>query len=220
LATLGEPHPLHPNEDDIIKYTYNEPRSVYLRLMPTAAIPPFDITKIMNVVTRQRLHVMSMTMGHKPSSRNPYGAVAFLPHGNATTPVGLSQIFRSGEIWGLSTELIAEYPRRPVVHIINLQSILANGLYNYIEVARDELGIAPSYQIEIGVTGMRDVELSLPDANAYTKQTSNPIFDERLIYRATLKDVSIVSQNSLIHEFLRQLYDLAGVVYHPPRTSP
>ena len=219
VATLGELHPFHPKEDDVIKYTYNELRSVYLRLMPIAAIPPFDITRILNVVYRQRLVVMTQTMGHVPAKRNFYGAIAISPSGNATTPVGLSQIFKSGEIWGVSREFVSERLGYPFVPMISLERNLAKGLRNYIEVARDELGIPPPYQIEIGVTGIQGVSLSLPDLNAFAKQTSDPVFDEQLIHCATLTDVSPAAQNAVIQEFLRRLYDLAGVTYQVAAAS-
>ena len=215
LATI-EPHPFGPSEDNTIRYTYDEPGSVYLRLMPSAAIPPFDFTKIMNVVDRQRLAVMTRTMGYKPPNRNVYGAVAIEAQGNSSTLVGFSQIFRSGEILVISREFVPEYLGRPVVAMVNLKNLLAKGLNNYIEVARDELSIAPPYQIEIGVTGMRDVSLSLPNANAYMSETSSQIYDDGLHHRIMLKDVSAKAQYELIQEFLRRLYDLAGVTYQIP----
>jgi hypothetical protein len=35
-------------------------------------------------------------------SRNGYGVIAFEPHGTATTPVAFTQLFRNGEIWGVT----------------------------------------------------------------------------------------------------------------------
>src|SRR6202012_746512 len=98
LATLAEPHPFNPQPNDTIEYGYDLPRSLYLRLIPTAAIPQFDMTAIMKVVDSQRLFVMTRTGGRMPANRNAYGAIAISPQGDSPVPVGLSQIFRSGEI--------------------------------------------------------------------------------------------------------------------------
>ena len=219
LTTIRHPHPFSPNEDDTISYTYAEPRSVFLRVMPTIAIPQFDMTRIMGVVGQQRLYVMTQSTGHKLANRNAYGAIAIEPNGSATTPMALSQIFRSGEIWGVSREFISNALRHPVVPMISLQHKLAKVLKNFIEVARDDLAIAPPYGIVLGVTGIKNVSLSLPTPTQFINQTSSKIFDERLIYQATLSDVSPAAQNVLIQEFLRQLYDLAGETYQPTTAS-
>jgi hypothetical protein len=60
---------------------------------------------------------------------------------------------------------------------------------------------------------MRDVSLSLPNANAYMRETTNQIFDNDLSCRIILNDVSAKAQYELIQEFIRRLYNLAGVTY-------
>ncbi|HEX4367899.1 MAG TPA: hypothetical protein VH023_13770, partial [Rhodopila sp.] len=86
-----------------------------------------------------------------------------------------------------------------------------------IDVARNELGIEPPYEIEIGAIGLQDVSLSLPQpVNPFANQTSRPMFQDQLIYPQSLTAISPRAQHDAIHEFIRQLYDLANVTYQVP----
>jgi hypothetical protein len=218
LARIGGPHPFRHDQDDTVEYRFNDPLAFYLRLMPT--VPPrtrFDITKLTDIVDRQRLQVMTQTRGHRIANRNQYGAIALEPHGTATNPAALSQLFRNGEIWGVSREFVSNYLGRPVIPMISLEKALMKVLESYIDVARDELGIEPPYDIEIGAVGLKDMSLSLPQrVGSFANQTSGPILEDQLIYRRTLTATTPKARHDAIHEFIRQLYDTANVVYQVP----
>jgi hypothetical protein len=215
LARLGGAHPINHDQDDTTEYRFNEQRAFYLRVMPTVALPAqLDITRLTDIVDHQQLDVMTRTFGHKIANRNQYGAIAFMPHGTSTTPVALSQIFRNGEIWGVSSEFIAEFQNQPVVPMVTVQNSLAKGLNSFVKIIREKLVVEPPYNIEIGAIGLKDVSLSLPPPGSpYTNQTSGPVFDAQLIYRHTLTTITPQAQHAVIQEFIRRLYDLANVAY-------
>jgi hypothetical protein len=114
LAHLGSTRPAalrHPSEaEDAIDYRFDEPRAFYLRLLPKAPLAEaFSIANLLRIVERRQLRVLSRTgIGGWPG-RNGYGAIAFEPHGTATTPVAFTQLFRNGEIWGVTRELAVRY---------------------------------------------------------------------------------------------------------------
>ena len=70
---------------------------------------------------------------------------------------------------------------------------------------------------EIGAIGLNGVVVSLPaSASQFLGQVSGPIFSETLIVPGKLRSITPQSQNELIIEFVRQLYDLENVEYNPP----
>lgn len=219
LGKIGGAHPFHHDQDDTVEFRFNEPRAFYLRLMPTAAIPALDITRLTDIVGRQRLQVMAQSWGHKIPSRNTFGAIAIEPVGTSSVPLAFSQLFRSGEIWGVTRGLVSEAIGHPVVPMISLDKVLTRTLANFVEIARDELGIVPPYRVEIGAVGLRNVALSLPNPSHFTSQVSGPILDDGLVFSETLSNVSPGTQKVLIQEFIRRLYDLADVPYQPATTQ-
>jgi hypothetical protein len=88
-------------------------------------------------------------IGGRPG-RNGYGAIAFEPHGTATTPVAFTQLFRNGEIWGVTGELAGRYYDKLVVPMVNVSNIYRQTLASYIATAKDPLGVPPPYDVEMG----------------------------------------------------------------------
>lgn len=210
--------PFRPSEDDTVEYTFSEQRAFYLRLMPLAELPArLDITRLTSIVERRRLAVMTRTVGGMAYGRNQYGAIAYEPHGTSKTPLALTQLFRNGEIWGVSREFAVHYENRPTIPMINLQNLLTKGLRNFIEVAREELAITPPYNVEIGAVGLDGVCVSLPPpVSPFSNKVSEPIFDHELVFNSELKAVTPQAQQALIMEFIRKLYDLANVAFQAP----
>jgi len=149
-------------------------------------------------------------------ARNRFGAISYEPHGTSTTPTAFTQLFRNGEIWGVSREFTAQYEGSLVVPMVNVKNIFGRVLANFIQVAGEDLGIAPPYQIEMGAVGLRDVCVSLPrNRSPWPNAVSEPIYENQLSVRLVLNDTGIPSQKGLIEEFLRKLYDLAAVDVAP-----
>jgi hypothetical protein len=215
LAHLGSTGPAalrHPSEmDDAIDYHFDERRAFYLRLLPQAPLgEAFSIASLMRIVERRQLRVLSRTgIGGWPG-RNAYGAITFEPHGTATTPVAFTQLFRNGEIWGVTGELAAQYYDKLVVPMVNVSNVYLQTLASYIATAQDVLGVPPPYYVEMGAVGLCEMCLSLPVPNPYN-QVSGPVYDDEFKRRSILNDISLVSQQTLVEEFIAGLYDLVGI---------
>ena len=215
LAHLGSTRPAalrHPSEaDDAIDYRFDEARAFYLRLLPRAPLAEaFSITGLMRIVERRQLRVLSRTgIGGWPD-RNGCGAIAFEPHGTATTPVAFTQLFRNGEIWGVTGELAVPYHDNLVVPMVNVSNVYRETLASYIATAQDALGVPPPYDVEMGAVGLREICLSLPVPNPYN-QVSEPVYDDEFKRRSILNDISEASQQSLVEQFIAGLYDLVGI---------
>jgi hypothetical protein len=215
LAHLGTTRPAalrHPSEaEDAIDYRFDEPRAFYLRLLPKSPLAEaFSITSLMQIVERRQLRVLSRTgIGGWPG-RNGYGAIAFEPHGTATTPVAFTQLFRNREIWGVTGELAVRYYEKLVVPMVNVSNVYRQTLASYIATAQDALGVPPPYDVEMGAVGLREMCLSLPVPNPYN-EVSGPVYDYEFKRRSILNDISEASQQTLVEQFIAGLYDLAGI---------
>jgi hypothetical protein len=217
LAKIGSDTPPafrhHSEDDDAIDYHFNEPRAFYLRLIPMIPLAEqLKVTTLFAVVQRRRLQVLMRTVyGGGMPGRNRFGAISYEPHGISPVPTGFTQLFRNGEIWGVSGEFAAHYYDDLVVPMVNVENIYKRTLANYIVLAGEDLGVAPPYQVEMGAVGLRDMRLSLPQPVSVRGEVSEPIYENELKLRRVLNDTSPGNQRALVDEFLDDLYDLAGV---------
>jgi hypothetical protein len=216
LASIGSSMPAslrHPSDDDdAIEYRFNEPRAFYLRLIPTVQLAEeLKATMLLDVVQRRRLQVLTRTINGGMPGRNRFGAISFEPHGTSPVPTGFTQLFRNGEIWGVSGEFVGHYYDELVVPMVNVENIYKRVLANYILVAGEDLGIALPYQVEIGAVGLKDMRVSLPQLVSERGGISEPIYENEIKVRRILNDTGTESRGTLVDEFLDQLYDLAGL---------
>jgi hypothetical protein len=215
IARIGsnQPAPLrHPSEDeDVIEYHFDEPRSFYLRVIPTIALnEELPVTTLSDVVRRRDLMILTRAgIGGMPD-RNRFGAVIYEPHGTSPIPRGFTQLFRNGEIWGVSSEFAQHYYDELMVPMVNVKNIFERALENYISVAGEKLGVAAPYQVEMGAVGLKGMRLTFPQSTRL-EQVSEPVYENELKVRQVLNDTSRTSQQALVEKFLTKLYDLADV---------
>lgn len=197
---------------DAIDYRFDEPRAFYLRLMPTSTLAePLRVTTLIDLTQRRRAQVLTRTMYGSVPGRNRFGAISYEPHGNSPIPVGLTQLFRNGEIWGVSGEFAARYKNALIVPMVNVENIYQRVLANFISIANDDLKIAPPYQVELGATGLKDMRVSLPQPANPWDDVSEPVYENDLKVRRVLSDTDIATHTAILKEFLDKLYDIAGV---------
>jgi hypothetical protein len=216
LARIGSRTPVpfrHRSEDDdVIEYRFNEPRAFYLRLIPTAPLhQELRVTALDDVVQRRHLQVLTRTVNGSMPGRNRFGAITYEPRGTSPLPLAFTQLFRNGEIWGVSREFTAHYYDALFVPMVNIENIYKRVLVNYILVAGEDLEIPPPYQVEMGATGLKDMCVSLPQSVSSRNEVSEPIYENQLKVRRVLNDTGAESQRTLVDEFLDKLYDLASV---------
>ena len=200
---------INEGSEDEIEYRFTESRAFYLRLIPTTLRdPPFRFTELLKVVGGRSVDVLSRTRNAGHPGRNRFGAISFEPHGTATIPPSLTQLFPNGELWGITTNLFLHARAGLVVPIHNVENLYSRVLENYCSVARDALGIAPPYLVEFGAVGLHDVRL---DTGLGRVLETAPIYNEKLTLRQPIEDCSIRNRSRLINDFLASLCDLAGV---------
>ena len=96
----------------------------------------------------------------------------------------------------------------------HVDNLVRDGLTSFVEVARQELNIAPPYNLEIGFVGLANMLVSVPQSQMqYANEVTGPIYENEFHYPAVLNDFSVDVVQKVRLEFLRGLYDLAGVKF-------
>jgi hypothetical protein len=175
-------------------------------------VEALSVAALSDVVQRRRLQILTRTIGAGMPDRNRFGALTFEPHGTATVPLGFTQLFRNGEIWGVTRELMAQHQGEFVVPMVNVKNLYERTLTNFVSVASTDLNVPPAYQIELGAVGLKDARVSLPrEMTQWPNQLSDPIYENQLQLRRILNDVSAPALSALVDEFVKRLYDLAAI---------
>ncbi len=158
-------------------------------------------------MNQRRLAVLTRQVIAGVPRRNRYGAVIYEPFGRLTVPTALTQLFRNGEIWGVSREMVMNYYGQPAVAMVNVQNIFGSGFESFIETAINNLKLKLPFVIELGAVGLQDLRLSLPQGSRQWDSKLEP----ELIFRRVLNDAAKSTQEALVQEFVKHFYDLAGV---------
>lgn len=197
-------------DDAVFEYRFEEPRAFYLRLIPASAQrDKLSLATLVTFVGRRRPDILTRAQYSSFTGRNRYGAIVYEVHGDSRTPNALTQLFRNGEIWGVSRDLIVEYLGDWVIPTGAVSNFYSRVLSNYIEVSHD-LDFGPPYTVEMGAVGLTDVRLSMPPPNQWN-EISGPVHQDQLRVRRVLNDASADAQRAVVDQLLRELYDLVGI---------
>jgi hypothetical protein len=190
---------------DEIEYRFHELHAFYLRLIPTKPRAlALKFTELDDLVRRRKVDVLSRTLNAGLPSSNRFGAVAFESHGISTTPSSFTQAFPNGELWGVTRNLLLDHQGTPIIPTGNVKNLYERVLGNYCMVARDDFGIEPPYQIELGAVGISNMRLGVE-----VDRISDVIHRDQHKLRRMLNDASHALQRKLVGDFLDELFDLA-----------
>jgi hypothetical protein len=196
-----------------IEYRFSGPTAFYLRVKPTSPLSePLGVTRLTDTVRQRRMQVLTSSMLSGTHARNRFGAIRYEQRGNSAELTAFTQLFRNGEIWGVTSEFVGNYLGFRVVAMVHVRNITGRVLSNFIEVAIHELDVELPIQVEMGAVGLKDLRLSLPQAmQQWDNAVSEPIFEDSIQFKQIIKDTSEASQLELIDHFIRIIYDLAAI---------
>jgi hypothetical protein len=195
-----------PGNEDEINYQFNEPNVFYLRLLPGAALPPFKLTAVMDIASQHRPDVLSSSNFAGFLGRNKFGPVACEISGTNPTPRSLTQVFPSGEIWGISTHFFVPYRGEIVIPTVSLENIYRRVLSNYCSIMSAGFGIQPPYTVEFGAVGIQGKYVGYGQ-----NVVDGPIHVPTIKMRLVLNDLKKDTLERAVKEFVDALLDLAGV---------
>jgi hypothetical protein len=142
-------------------------------------------------------------------ARNDWGVISLQPHGSEGI-TSFTQIFETGELWGVSEE---PFTRGIPTHLaaIEVEKMFIAPLENFRMIYERELKLRPPFTIEFGATGLKGHSLTVPSTMDPSKgERTEPIRKDNLSYKAVLSSFDRIEWQSALREFFVHFYDLAA----------
>ena len=187
---------------------------IYLRLWPTELRGEYGNVEVRNIVQAGQLRPMcSGRSGGWSYARNGYGAFSYYTFRNdLESVVGVSQLFRTGEIWGIDTYLLSHTDQATNTRYIPTTMViseLTDTLGNYVGVARDTLGLTPPLGMKVGMAGIANYRLGVP-LRRYLHPYTGDVYENTIEYDTRIESYDIDAGECLA-PFFDRMYDVAGV---------
>ena len=192
---------------------------IYMRLWPR--LPKQNIytnTEVYDLLNTAQLRPLcSRNAGGWSYGRNRHGAFNFHTIGNADNEaVGITQLFKSGEIWGIDTYYLNIPPRNESPrHEKNIptgavETDLVYTLTNYLEGARDHINLMPPLELRVGMTQVEGYELAVP-RRLFNGQFAGRIIEPTFEHASLIESYDAKAEDILL-PFFKLMYDEAGEV--------
>jgi hypothetical protein len=192
----------HPGEQEM---RFKRSRAIYLRLYPTYADQPrVGLTRAIEVA--QRLMPLQRVI-NSLSNANHWGAINLRPHGDGIT--SFTQIFETGELWGISEEPFRSGSPH-FIAAIGAERAFVAALENYRLVYERELELRPPFTVEFGAVGLTNQHLLVPSIEFPSGDYAGPIRKENISRAFQLGSFNPIEWKSALRDFLFDFYDLAA----------
>jgi hypothetical protein len=196
---------------------------LYVRLWPKSPrTKNYTNTEVYNNVNTAQLRPMcSSQSGGWSYGRNRHGAFSFYTFNEPDNEaIGITQLFKTGEIWGIDTYYLNIPPRKETaghakfIPTTEIESDLLYTLTNYLEAARDHIGLTPPLELRVGMTRVGGYELAVE-----TKWFMHPFVGK--IFEPAFKFASSIESydskvDAILLPFFSLMYDMAGEVRPEP----
>jgi len=181
---------------------------MYLRMIPKEALQrPLTIEAILG--TMGRYGTFGPPVGAL-MQENVYGAAMSTLNMRDLTIDHMTQYFRNGEIWGINADVIRRgeredenwVPARPV------EDTMITTLTLYCEYMQLHSKVKPPITVEAGIVGVKNRRLVY---DAVILSQLSKMYDDEVIYRATLPDFEPATRDQFLREFFKRVHDNSGV---------
>ncbi len=210
-----------PEETD--ELTLRDGALIYMRLWPKLPRPKiYTNTEVYNAVINAQLRPMcSRNSDGWSHGRNRHGAFSLYTFNEPQNEaIGVTQLFKTGEIWGIDTYYLNIPARKDTVgndkYIPTgpVETDLLFTLTNYRDAARDHLELTPPLELRVGMTQVEGYELAV-DTRWFMDRFSGRIF-EPAFEQASLIESYDAKADEILLPFFRLMYDMAGKVRPEP----
>lgn len=183
-------------------------RCFYLRLIPTVKLSPQISLADLRGVANRDLVPLSSDLSNLSFDVNPYGVIAF-EHSKAKNSIEtLTQAFRSGELWGLSSELInTKRYEFPFIPTLLFEETYYHCLRKYLWFSQTILEQKAPFTVAAGGVGLRGAQLAV--RNMFDKFVG-PVHQDAFEVRGSLANTDDATINAYLLKFFEELYDLTG----------
>lgn len=203
LAEFGE-----ASDSDKVEFTRRTGEGFFLRVIPGVALSrPLSRAVLGSSIQEAGL----FAMWRNPSglfTQNRYGSIVVEPESPAGGELkALSQLFPSGEIWGLAPWLLIRTRPEfgPFIPARLMEQIYRDMLFRYINFASTHLRVEPPVVIKAGAVGLKGFNLAVD-----TDQLFGPFYDDALELTYEIDDFSPESLNTMLLEYFEALYSASA----------
>lgn len=193
----------YPGEQEL---RFKRSKAIYLRLYPKFASQP-RVGRTRAIEVAQRLTPLQRAITTL-NRQNDWGAISVSPHGDGLT--SLTQIFETGELWGISEEPFRGSQNPPFVSAIGVERAYVAALNNHRLVFEQHLKLRPPFILECGAVGLREQYLLVPSREFSGGDHAGPISRDAYSQTAELTSFDPKEWQSVLREFFIEFYDLAG----------
>jgi hypothetical protein len=189
-------------------------RSVfYLRVIPTKPlVRPLPVDLLLN--NGGRFGAFSTeNEGGVNIRENDYGVAVLNPAAGSTTNIdGLTQYFRTGEIWGINAEVLRQVEREKWLPSYSVEKITAESLNFYFEFLGDVSKIEPPYTVEAGMHGVKGRNV----VNSGSIVGNTKVYEDSFELRHVLHSTDLANQDKFLLEFFELIHGQTGY-RRPPK---
>jgi hypothetical protein len=207
LATLvpfGQRH----RATDIIWYNGSQ---AFLRLIPTKPTPEKSPFQLQKLAREDRHHLMPFGQVHGLwTERNQYGAVVFdaQDQERQSSAHGISQVFKNGEIWGISADLLNTGDDVNSIPSTSLEGQFESTLQNYLWFAQHGLGLDVPLKFVASLSAVTSFTMGLPPR--YFERFGGHVVEDEIIYDGIIDDYATPVQTLLL-PFFKQVWEACGI---------
>jgi len=143
---------------------------------------------------------------------NTHGAIIIEPTNSHSDSISAcTQVFPSGEIWGVSEGLIIERNSRRHIAPLVVRAALLNTIPKYLSFAVDACGMSFPFYVEFSASRLMDCHLFYGGDDGYFI----PLLDTHFSQKLEIQSADTERVKELVETFLKDVYDLAGKL--PPK---
>jgi hypothetical protein len=179
---------------------------IYMRMWPHEKIAPLSAA-ILNDQSKSVIEPLCGTRSGWSNARNRYGRIAYAWTADNTLDA-VTQVFKSGEIWGINHYQLRPrdgYPK--VLPMIPFEQGVRNSLSKYLHAGQADFGYPNKVHVEFGLINVSGFKLALPSNSL--PHFSGDIFEDVKV--STVVDMQEEqSAEEALNEILRTVYEAAG----------
>jgi hypothetical protein len=196
-----------PNEDEI-EFGMTAQRAISMRLIPSRPLAKPLTPRQMSETVDARLGAFWIRGFGGLCHLNQYGAIVYEPstHNQPFNEMkALTQVFRTGEIWGVNSYLLRDRPEAGMglfLPALPFEKTCFDTLHRYVKFAHDQLGLQPPFEFQGALTGIKGLHFRFEHQEGW-----GPFHQDHIVHKATLRSVDEAAISAALLEFFEAVYD-------------
>lgn len=189
--------------DSQTQYAFPDDKGVYLRVLPrTPAQRPFTSGELLSWARRRQPGLLWRNQAGFAVG-NTKGVVVVEPvSGSGGRVRAASQVFHSGEIWGVGRDLLVDNNHGRFIPVWRLEEAMRYGLEGFVAFL-GLLGFEPPYDVEFGVVGAKGHSLVIEQTYDNPYAIYEDAYTDSLILHATTAEAIDETLLKIFESFFR-----------------